>query len=122
MTTRFLLLPLALALLSACTGMEPAAPVVAASAPLPDPVDATPPLAGTGGTTGEAAGSCDAAAAQSTVGTVASAAVVERARIAAGARSARTLAPGQYTTMEFKAGRLNLSVDAGNVVVRVSCG
>ena len=65
---------------------------------------------------------CDAAAAQAFVGKVATAEVVEQARAAAGARTARTLAPGQMVTMDYRAGRLNLDVDDGNVITGVRCG
>ena len=65
---------------------------------------------------------CDPDAARSAIGKEATAEVVEQARIAAGADVARTLSPGQMVTMEFHNSRLNLSVDAGNVVVDVSCG
>ncbi len=65
---------------------------------------------------------CDPDAARSAIGKEATAEVVEQARLAAGADIARTLSPGQMVTMEFHNSRLNLSVDAGNVVVDVSCG
>lgn len=65
---------------------------------------------------------CNAQAAREAVGQEATADVVERARSAAGAQSARVLKPGQMVTMEFNASRLNLDVDAGNVVTNVRCG
>ncbi|HYE41037.1 MAG TPA: I78 family peptidase inhibitor [Ramlibacter sp.] len=65
---------------------------------------------------------CEAGPAQSVVGQVATASVVEDARQRAGARSARVLRPGQVVTMEFDATRLNLDVDAQGRVVRVRCG
>jgi hypothetical protein len=65
---------------------------------------------------------CQAEPAQSVIGQVATAAVVEEARQRAGARSARVLRPGQVVTMEFDATRLNLDVDAASRVVRVRCG
>lgn len=73
---------------------------------------------------GEAAitASCNASAAQSAVGKIATREVVEEARVAAGAQVARTLKPGQVVTMEYHASRLNLHVDDGNVVTRVACG
>jgi hypothetical protein len=65
---------------------------------------------------------CQAEPAQSVVGQVATASVVEQARQRAGAQSARVLRPGQVVTMEFDATRLNLDVDAESRVLRVRCG
>ena len=65
---------------------------------------------------------CDADAARGAIGQEATAEVVEQARRDAGADLVRTLNPGQVVTMEFHNSRLNLSVDANNVVVDVSCG
>jgi hypothetical protein len=48
--------------------------------------------------------------------------VVEQARSAAGADTARTLKPGETTTMEFNGNRLNIDVDANNMVTNVRCG
>jgi hypothetical protein len=69
-----------------------------------------------------AATACDADAADGFVGQVASAETIEQARVAAGAAVARTLAPGQVVTMEFRGDRLNLMVDEANVVTGVRCG
>ena len=98
------LLVLLLAALSACAPPRPEIP------PAGSP---SPPLAE----------QCKADAAQSAVGAVATAAAVEQARIAAGAQVTRVLKPGQQVmTMEFRGDRLNLYVDAGDVVMRVACG
>ena len=56
------------------------------------------------------------------MGKVASADVVERARKDAGARMARVLKPGQMVTMEYAEGRLNIDVDARNVIINLRCG
>lgn len=67
--------------------------------------------------------SCNADAARpNAIGKVASADVVERARVDAGARMARVLKPGQMVTMEYAEGRLNIDVDAGNVIINLRCG
>lgn len=67
--------------------------------------------------------SCNADAAKpAAMGKVATAEVVERARIDAGARMARVLKPGQMVTMEYAEGRLNIDVDARNVVINLRCG
>jgi hypothetical protein len=65
---------------------------------------------------------CNADAARGMVGQTASADVVEKTRMAAGAQVARTLKPGQMVTMEYLAGRLNIDVDANNVITSVRCG
>jgi len=66
--------------------------------------------------------SCNADAARVVIGKTASADVVEQARVAAGARTARVLEPGQMVTMEFMEGRLNIDVDSNNVITNVRCG
>lgn len=65
---------------------------------------------------------CNAEAARIVIGLVATAEVIDRARAAAGAQVVRTLVPGQIVTMEYHASRLNIDVDAGNVVTNVRCG
>lgn len=67
-------------------------------------------------------GTCSAAGARAVVGKSASGQVVEQARVAAGARMARVLHPGQITTKEFDGERLNLDVDAKGVILAVRCG
>lgn len=67
-------------------------------------------------------GACRAEGARAVVGKGASAQVVEQARVAAGARMARVLHPGQIVTKEFNGERLNLEVDAKGVVLAVRCG
>lgn len=67
-------------------------------------------------------GKCDAKAAQAHVGKIASADVAAQAKTAAGADAVRMLKPGQMVTMEFRAGRLNLDVDANNVITAARCG
>ena len=73
-------------------------------------------------TTNTAASGCNADAARSIVGQVASSTIVDQARVAAGAETARTLKPGQAVTMEFNGNRLNLDVDANNTITNVRCG
>ena len=98
----FLSLALTLVSITACTTATP---------PMTNPM---PPSETT---------SCNADAAKpGAVGKTATAAVVERARIDAGARSVRVLKPGQMVTMEYIEGRLNIDVDAANVVTNVRCG
>lgn len=67
--------------------------------------------------------SCNADAAKpAALGQVATAEAVERARIDAGAQMARVLKPGQMVTMEYREGRLNIDVDAANVITNLRCG
>ncbi|MCC4619680.1 Elastase inhibitor AFLEI Flags: Precursor [Xanthomonas cassavae CFBP 4642] len=82
-----------------------------ASAPAPDAAPDAPPI-----------GNCDATQVQSLVGQPVTDAVSEQARSDAGAKSVRVLKPGQMVTMEFNGERLNLEVDAKNLVTSVRCG
>lgn len=112
--------------LSACAGPDAGSPSdpPAASTPStsPPPESAMPDDPATPPPADGLAESCDAEAARRFVGQAATEAVVEQARAAAGARSARTLKPGQVVTMEYRAGRLNLDVDADGVITDVRCG
>lgn len=123
MPSRSLAIPFAALLLalSAC------APARDATADTPSGVDAEPPaVAGPPASRPPVnlvgAGSCDAKAAQSLVGRTADAAVAEQARAAAGARAVRVLRPGQMVTMEYRADRLNIDVDAQGVITGIRCG
>lgn len=93
--------------LGACSGLGPA------SAPAPAPLGRADAPVG---------GACHAEGARAAVGKGASAQVVEQARVAAGARMARVLHPGQIITKEFDGERLNLEVNAKGVVLAVRCG
>lgn len=65
---------------------------------------------------------CDAAKAQWAVGERASSEILERARVAAQAKSARFLRPNQPITMEYSGSRLNLELNEQDVVRSVRCG
>lgn len=65
---------------------------------------------------------CNVKAVQSFVGRTNTAQNVEQARQRAGASMARVLHPGQVTTREFNAGRLNLEVDATGRILAARCG
>ena len=65
---------------------------------------------------------CDAGAAQRYVGRSADATTIEAARRDAGARTARTLSPGQVVTMEYRGDRLNLHIDDARRITRIACG
>jgi hypothetical protein len=129
MYVRAVLLPMLLAATSlsiACSGrsdrmttptqMEPPDPIGSSSAPgdrgpVP-PQQPPPPLSG----------SCDAAKAQFAIGQRASSDLLERARIAAEAGSARFLRPNDRITLEFLGSRLNLILNDQNVVHSATCG
>lgn len=78
-------------------------------APLPRPA---PPDTGT----------CNAGAAQWAVGERASDDLLARARVAAGAGSARFIRPNEPITMEYLGSRLNLLLNHQDIVVSVGCG
>ncbi|MFN7135908.1 MAG: I78 family peptidase inhibitor [Thermomonas sp.] len=52
----------------------------------------------------------------------ASAANAEAARQAAGARTVRSLKPGQPMTMDYRGDRLNVLQDAAGKIDKISCG
>jgi hypothetical protein len=65
---------------------------------------------------------CDATKAQWAIGEPAGDELLERARVAAGAGSARFLRPNQPVTMEYLSSRLNLGLDTRDMVRTVVCG
>ncbi|HEX8666040.1 MAG TPA: I78 family peptidase inhibitor [Beijerinckiaceae bacterium] len=71
---------------------------------------------------GEARADCDAEKAQFAVSRPYTAAMAEKARIAAGASTMRKMEPGRAYTMEFRADRLILHVDRRGVVTSAGCG
>lgn len=73
-------------------------------------------------TTPAADAACNPVPAHVFVGEQATPANVEAARVAAGAATARTIAPGQAVTMEFLEGRLNLDIGSDGTILDVRCG
>ena len=67
-------------------------------------------------------GGCNAAPAQHLIGRPSSAALAEEAQRLTGAGTWRWLRPGQIVTMEYRADRLNLHLDARDRVDRINCG
>lgn len=65
---------------------------------------------------------CDPAGAQWAVGKTNTEHNINEARQRAGAYMARVLRPGQPTTREFNAERLNLEVDATGRIIAARCG
>lgn len=100
-------------LLAACSP----APAPDASSPTP-----APPATATADPAADAASACDASKAQWTIGQTLDEALLERARVDAGARKVRSLKPDQAVTMEFLADRLNVAVDAAGIVTGAHCG
>lgn len=80
------------------------------------------PRADAGATAAAPDAVCDARPAQSAIGQMATAALVEAARQQSGARIARVLRPGQLITKEFNTQRLDLELDGADRVVAVRCG
>jgi hypothetical protein len=68
------------------------------------------------------AGSCDASKAQFALGERASQELLDRARVAAGARDARFIRPNEAITLEFLPTRLNLNLNTKDVVHSLYCG
>lgn len=79
----------------------------------PPPVSTPPPPAGD---------ACNAAATQGLVGRPASPELAREAQRLTGARVWRWLRPGQMVTMEYRADRLNLRLNAEDKVEAISCG
>ncbi|MCW5719408.1 MAG: hypothetical protein KIS68_16440 [Bauldia sp.] len=73
-------------------------------------------------TTPDADAACNPVPAHPFIGEPATPANVEAARVAAGASTARTIAPGQAVTMEYLEGRLNLDVGTDNIILDLRCG
>ena len=67
-------------------------------------------------------GTCDATNAQSLVGQSASSNIAAQAQRLTGATVVRWLLPGQIVTMEYRADRLSIVLDANNRVQAIRCG
>lgn len=88
----------------------------ASDAPAPAEPAAPPPPAGA------ADAACDASMLTDLVGQTASEALAADAMKRSGSRSMRWLSPGMAVTMDFRADRLNIELDAKNKVVGSRCG
>jgi hypothetical protein len=80
-----------------------------------------PPAPGTEPAAPEHPDRCDHRKAQWALGQAGSTQLLERARVATGAETARFLRFGEATTLEYRIGRLNLVLDAQSIVRRVEC-
>ena len=112
-----LAIAVAIGSLLACSGGNPTAPTPAASnasiggsvrTPQPTPPPAT--------------ATCDATKVQFTYGQRVSDDLVESARVAARARVARMIRPNDAITTDSHLGRLNLNVNAQDIVQSAYCG
>lgn len=102
---RSLLLP-GLLVLAACASPAPPPTV---DAP-PPPMEATPATA------------CNADAARAFIGKDATEANVDAARAATGAKTVRSLKPGQAMTMDYRPDRANVMQDAKGNIEKITCG
>ena len=96
---------------TAPTTIEPSAPSTGDRDPRPPATPIAPPVE-----------TCDASKAQTAIGQRASAALLERARVAAEAKTARFLRPNEAVTLEYLGSRLNLGLNERDVVRSVTCG
>lgn len=69
-----------------------------------------------------APGHCDATASQRLLGKPVTPALVETARRGSRAALVRTITPGTMVTMDYRPDRLNVTVDARNMVTAIRCG
>lgn len=67
-------------------------------------------------------GTCNAEPAQSFAGKPASDANVQAAFKASGAKTMRSIKPGQAVTMDYREDRVNIHQDASGNIERISCG
>jgi Peptidase inhibitor I78 family len=94
------------------SSQSPSGPAASPRRPRPPTSPPPPPASGT----------CDHTKVQWAIGRAATNELLERARVGAGARSARFLRPNQPVTMEYLGSRLNLGLDDQGVVRSVVCG
>jgi hypothetical protein len=78
--------------------------------------DGTAPLAPS------APGECSAAAAQGLIGRQGTAELAAEALRLTGLRTVRWIWPGQAVTMDYRADRLDIALDADGKVERITCG
>lgn len=114
MQLRLTLATCAMLALSACTS-APATESASSDA-------ATPPAAAATTTPPMMAETCKADAAKQFVGQAATPGIIEQARVAAGAKTVRLLAPDMMATMDFREDRLNVRTGTDNVIGSVDCG
>lgn len=90
-----------------------------------DPISHTSSAGSTGGNSGSlmnGEGRCDADRTQELVGQAFNQGIVDQAKQLSGAKTVRTLMPGQVVTMEYDPQRFNILVDESNMIIRANCG
>lgn len=65
---------------------------------------------------------CNAEAVRWAIGREPTQDVVERARVESGSSTVRVIRPGDVVTMDYRADRLNLDVNANNAITGARCG
>ena len=65
---------------------------------------------------------CDAARADTLIGSPATASLGPQALQLTGARALRWIQPGTMVTMDYRADRLNIRLDANNRITKIDCG
>ena len=65
---------------------------------------------------------CDAARADTLIGSPATASLGPQALKLTGARALRWIQPGTMVTMDYRADRLNIRLDANNRITKIDCG
>ena len=88
--------------------------LLTACASKPEPTADAPPPA--------LADACNADAASGFLGKPASDANAEAVRVATGAKTLRSIKPGQAVTMDYRGDRANLMQDAAGNIERITCG
>lgn len=92
--------------------------MTAACAPVPPAAPGEDPVPVHGGTGRQ----CDAAAAQALVGREATGELGAEALRLSGAGPLRWIPPNSAVTMDYRPDRLNIELDAANMVMRIRCG
>lgn len=84
---------------------------LSACAPMPPPGSMPPPT-----------GACNAQGAGWAIGQAATPDVVERVRIDSNSQLVRVIEPGQPVTMDYRAARVNISVNERGAIIGITCG
>jgi Peptidase inhibitor I78 family len=123
MTLRHLAVTAMLVLLVACaSSMEPPTGTAAVEAATPVSSGPVAPVDPANLPPGTSAMRCNAGKIQSTIGQAATQDVIDRAVADSTSGAVRVIKPGDAVTADYSEGRLNLEVDANNVITKASCG
>ena len=100
---------------------DQAAPADSGAMPAPPAAESTSPADAAVGEPDQAP-ACDAEPVQRFVGETYTPELGEQARVAAGAKVARALRPGEVVTMEYRYDRLTLTLDESGRISNAACG